>query len=37
MFYQVTPYSLANVRFEIFTGGDYEEWRHLGCYAVWLL
>jgi hypothetical protein len=20
-----------------FHGGDYEEWRFLGCYAVWLL
>jgi hypothetical protein len=20
-----------------FNGGDYEEWRLLGCYAVWLL
>jgi hypothetical protein len=20
-----------------FHGGDYEEWRILGCYAVWLL
>jgi hypothetical protein len=26
-----------NVRFEGFHGGDYEEWRLLGCYAVWLL
>jgi hypothetical protein len=25
------------VRFEVFNGGDYEEWRLLGCYAVWLL
>jgi hypothetical protein len=25
------------VRFEVFTGGDYEEWCILGCYAVWLL
>jgi hypothetical protein len=25
------------VRFEVFNGGDYEEWRLLGCYAMWLL
>jgi hypothetical protein len=25
------------VRFEVFHGGDYEECRLLGCYAVWLL
>jgi hypothetical protein len=25
------------VRFEVFHGGDYEEWRLLECYAVWLL
>jgi hypothetical protein len=24
-------------RFEVLHGGDYEEWRLLGCYAVWLL
>jgi hypothetical protein len=23
--------------FEFSHGGDYEEWRLLGCYAVWLL
>jgi hypothetical protein len=28
---------LCYVRFEIFLGGDYEECRLLGCYAVWLL
>jgi hypothetical protein len=26
-----------HVRFEVFHGGDYEEWCLLGCYAVWLL
>jgi hypothetical protein len=25
------------VRFEVFHGGDYEEYRLLECYAVWLL
>jgi hypothetical protein len=25
------------VRFEVFNGSDYEEWRLLGRYAVWLL
>jgi hypothetical protein len=24
-------------KFRGFYGGDYEEWRLLGCYAVWLL
>jgi hypothetical protein len=25
------------VKFEVYHGGDYEEWRLLGCYSVWLL
>jgi hypothetical protein len=28
---------LNYVKFEVFTVGDYEECRLLGCYAVWLL
>jgi hypothetical protein len=27
----------TTVRFEVFHGGDYEEWRLLGCFALWLL
>jgi hypothetical protein len=25
------------LKFEVFHGGDYEEGRLVGCYAVWLL
>jgi hypothetical protein len=29
---------VSPVRYELgFRGGDYDEWRLLGCYAVWLL
>jgi hypothetical protein len=30
-------YITGRVRFEVFHGGGYEEWRPRGCYAVWLL
>jgi hypothetical protein len=32
-----SPATYSYVGFEVLNGGDYEEWRLLGCYAVWLL
>jgi hypothetical protein len=29
--------AISCVRFEVFQVGDYEEWRLLGCYALWFL
>jgi hypothetical protein len=34
---QKTATISQNERFEVFHGGDYEEWCLLGCYAMWLL
>jgi hypothetical protein len=31
---QICDLRLKYVRFEVFHGGDYEEWRLLGCYSV---
>jgi hypothetical protein len=35
--HSILNWSKNYARFEVIHGGDYEELRPLGCYAVWLL